>query len=149
MLVADPVVTIAVVSKGWRIRSRGGRWGVDRRCVSLCEWYGGRLCARQGYEYRVFGSGHGEWRNRCSVGGGDDGEYVGRSTETVLKCGYTRVIWEMMMMVIGLWSAKMMVLHLAFWLACSLMDVNQHLVARGFTGFACGGTRMSIPQLSA
>ena len=87
MLVADPVVTIAVVSKGWRIRSRGGRWGVDRRCVSLREWYGGRLCARQGYEYRVFGSGRGELRNRCSVGGGDDGERVGCSTETGSKRG--------------------------------------------------------------
>ena len=88
MLVADPVVTIAVVSKGWRIRSRGGRWEVDRRCVSLREWYGGRSHARQGNDCGVFGSGYGEWRDGCSVGGGDDGEYVGRSTETESKRGY-------------------------------------------------------------
>ena len=52
------------------------------------EWYGGRSRARQGNDCGVFGSGYGEWRDGCSVGGGDYGEYVGRSTETESKRGY-------------------------------------------------------------
>ena len=54
-----------------------------------------------------------------------------------------------MMIVIELWSVRKRVLHLAFWVAYSLMDVNQHLVARGFMGFACRGTVTWVPQLSA
>ena len=86
-----------------RIRSKGGWSGVGCGGVSLRGWHGGRSRAHQTYNHQVFGSGYGEWRDVCSVWGGDDGESWGRSTETESKRGDMGVRWEMMMVVIKSW----------------------------------------------